>query len=88
MGSNSAGTPRELTAAARDLNAEERSRAAARAMTGGVAVVAHSYGSTMAANALAERHEGVVDAFVAVGSVGIEESVGGAEGLNVPDGSA
>lgn len=57
-------------------------------MTGGVAVVAHSYGSTMAANALAERHEGVVDAFVAVGSVGIEESVGGAEGLNVPDGSA
>ncbi|TFD32237.1 alpha/beta hydrolase [Cryobacterium cryoconiti] len=145
MGSNSAGTPQDLTAAARDLYVEERSLQVARGLTGGVAVVAwmaydapemasltdldvfkgerasegavvferallgydasynagpghedhgsflsvdaHSYGSTMAADALADIPEGIVDAFVAIGSAGIATSIGGADGLNVPDGS-
>ena len=52
-----------------------------------VSVDAHSYGSTTAADTLASLPGGVVDSFVAIGSAGIEKSIGGASGLHVPDGS-
>jgi len=44
-------------------------------------IIAHSYGTTTAATALAE-HDFHVDSFVMVGSAGIEQAVGGAKGIN------
>jgi hypothetical protein len=47
-----------------------------------VSVIAHSYGSTMAADALAARDLGV-DAFVMLGSAGVEDGIADARDLHV-----
>jgi hypothetical protein len=46
-----------------------------------VSVIAHSYGSTMAADALAARDLGV-DSFVMLGSAGVEDGIGDARDLH------
>jgi len=51
-----------------------------------LSVVGHSYGSTTAANALADLPRGVVDSFTTLGSAGLENSIGGADDLNTTDG--
>ena len=51
-----------------------------------LSVVGHSYGSTTAANALADLPKGVVDSFTTLGSAGLENSIGGAKDLNTTDG--
>jgi len=51
-----------------------------------LSVVGHSYGSTTAANALADLPGGVVDSFTTLGSAGLENSIGSAGDLNTTDG--
>lgn len=47
-----------------------------------LSVVAHSYGSTTAANALVNLPQGTVDSFTTLGSAGLENSIGSASDLN------